>query len=320
MNKYLKVWYVAPQRLCNFNCEYCVSTGEYSKSNKKKWENEGDVDNFKKVIDWIISIDCRIKLRLGTLGEPFTSYEFMRQVSLLTNKDNIEFVELLTNGSLLKQRLPVLDKQGVNFNKLTLWASFHPKQISIERFFDNILFAREKYGCNIIINGLLFPESINDIIDLKKYADMYTVDFNLDLGYDPKVPAEVFDKKNIENLIPITKEFLDLEKLEYLGVNKKMVDVNFIALKNPKNQLCSAGHNYICISIKGDVYPCSRYYVLNEGKLGNILDDDKIVLLESNFSRCKAKAGCCNKEDFLNLKMARELIDTNKKSIGCCKK
>jgi len=321
MTEFLKIWYVAPQKLCNFNCSYCVSIGDYAKSNKTNWNNPEELEGFKKIVNWIGERPFKIGLRLGSLGEPFTSEDFLDQVSWLTNKKNIKFVELLTNGSLLKQGLPKLKNKEANFKKLSLWITYHPSQISIEKFIDNVRLAQETYECFVIVNGVIFPDNIEHIKSLKKVADKYNLRLNLDLGYDPLIPATSNGVSDIGKSIPILQHYPNLNFLLDLGANDMILKTNILSMKKPKDQLCSAGHNYICIAINGDVYPCSRYFVLKKNKLGNILENEDVIKLKSNkWTKCIAKSGCCNKEDFLNLKIIENYTQKITRSLGWYKK
>jgi MoaA/NifB/PqqE/SkfB family radical SAM enzyme len=314
---FLKIWYVAPQRLCNFHCSYCVSRGDYSKSNKINWKNPKDIEGFKKVINWISKRPFKIGFRLGSLGEPFTSCDFLDQVAWLTNQKNIQFVELLTNGSLLKEGLQKLQKKGAEFEKLSLWISYHPSQISLDKFIDNARFAQEIYKCFVVVNGIIFPDNIEYIKNLRKATNEYNLRFNLDLGYNPTVPSIRNDIFDIDKSIPILKHYPNLNTLIELGMNKKVLQANITAMEKPEGQLCSAGQDYIFIAINGDVYPCSSYCVLKHDKLGNILENENAIQLRpGKWKQCTVKSGCCNKEDFLNLKLAGSFINKKTRSLG----
>ena len=73
MSDLVEIWYVSSQRLCNFHCQYCVSIEDYAKSNRYDWRREEDRDDFEAIIRWLGTRPFRVGLRLGTLGEPFTS-------------------------------------------------------------------------------------------------------------------------------------------------------------------------------------------------------------------------------------------------------
>src|SRR5437879_4195675 len=309
----VKIWCVSSQRLCNFHCPYCVSVNDYAKSNDFDWRRERDRTDFESIVRWIGSRPFRVGVRLATLGEPFTSAAFLSQAGWLTARSNVAFVELLTNGSLLKKRLPTLASTG-DIKKISLWVTHH-KEISIARLIENAVWAREEYGCFVVVNGLLFPDNASAIGELRSAAEGAGLRFNLDLGYDPATPAGAHSQASV--MAPMLRLDGGRDTALRLGANAKLLNVNLIGLENVHQQACSAGHNYLYIGIDGDVYPCSRYYVLKKNRLGNVLDRDfQLNLRQVRWTHCEATCGCCNKEDFLNLQLALGLAKPGMPSLG----
>jgi MoaA/NifB/PqqE/SkfB family radical SAM enzyme len=296
-----RIWYVSGQRLCNFHCTYCVSINDYAKSNKADWREEDQI-RFGKVVDWIASRPFQIGIRLATLGEPFASRGFLAKAAWLSSRPNIDFVELLTNGSLLKRRLEQLDREG-DVSKISLWATFHHTEINLPRFIDNVRFAQERYGCFVVVNGLLFPNNEDSIVALKNAADEAGLRFNLDLGYDPLTPHGV--QTRLDTMVPVLREQPEdsVGRAIRLGASADLLELNIAAMRDLRRELCSAGHDYFYIGIRGDVYRCSRYQALGKDRLGNVLDDGFELQLSSEpWKPCCAGFGCGNKEDFLNLR------------------
>lgn len=262
MGGIVKIWYVSSQRLCNFRCTYCVSIKDYAKSNIVDWKREQDRGDFETIVRWIASQLFPVGVRLATLGEPFVSRDFMAQAAWLTRQTNVQFVELLTNGSLLKRRLPCLEADA-ELGKLSLWITHHHTETTIDRLIHNASFAQEKYGCFVVVNGLLFPDNADQIDQLRAAARRAGLRFNLDVGYDPGTATG--DHERASQMAPIlrTEDGID-----------------------------------------GEVYPCSRYYVLKKDRLGNALDPEfRLHLRDLRWGACQAWSGCCNKEDFLNLNL-----------------
>lgn len=314
MDDLIRIWYVSSQRLCNFRCSYCVSINGYAKSNKFDWKRESDRENFEKIVRWIGSRPFPVGVRLATLGEPFASKDFLAQVAWLTRQEEVRFVELLTNGSLLKKRLSTLEADA-DLSKLSLWITHHHTEISVERLVENAVFAQEKYGCFVVVNGLIFPGNADEVAELRAAAESTGLRFNLDLGYEPDIRAG--DLTEPWQLAPILPEEGGQDTVLRLGANPDMLSLNLTALSDVNGRPCSSGHNYIYIGIDGDVYPCSRYYVLKTKRLGNILDGDfELNLRKSRWAACVAKSGCCNKEDFLNLQFQSENRDRTAPSLG----
>lgn len=296
----VRIWYVSSQRLCNFRCAYCVSINDYAKSNTTDWLEPEDEARFERIVHWIGGLPYRVGTRLATLGEPFASRAFLSRAAWLSRRSNIEFVELLTNGSLLRKRLRQLDQEG-DISKFSLWVTHHHTQIGVERFIENARFAQEEYGCFVVVNGLLFPDNEDEVAELRQAAAEAGLRFNLDLGYDPLTPHGVLSE--MDTMVPVLREGPGdgIAHAVRLGADQEMVELNIAAMRDLRDRVCGAGHNYFYIGIRGDVYRCSRYQALGKNRLGNIVDEDFELRLSDTPMPCEAGFGCGNKEDFLNL-------------------
>lgn len=311
----VRIWYVSAQKLCNFRCPYCVSINDYAKSNTEDWF-ESDREHFEQIVRWIAGRPFRVGVRLATLGEPFTSRPFLAQAAWLSTQPNVDFVELLTNGSLLSRRLEQLRRDG-DISKISLWVTYHDTEISIKRFIENARVAQEEYGCFVVVNCLLFPRNEQSVIDLRLAADKAGLRYNLDLGYDPLTPHGVHS--TLGEMVPIFRqadgqatgqagsaEEAGLARAIELGANPELLRLNLSAMRDLRSQSCRAGHDYFYIGIRGDVYRCSRYQALGMDRLGNILEGDfELRLNDEQWLPCKAGFGCGNKEDFLHLRPVR---------------
>lgn len=317
-NRPLRIWYVSGQRLCNFDCSYCVSTGTWSKSRKYDWQDPGDLERFRTIVRWIGTRPQHVSVRLGSLGEPFASRDFLAEAGWLTRQSTVRYVELVSNGSLLERRLPRLDKDA-NLAKLSLWLTYHDGQIPLDRFIRNARFAQEEFGCFVVVNALLFPDNTQTVERVGEAARAAGLRFNLDLGYDPHAPSEEFDydAAGPDRAVPVLKDPDVLNEVRRLGGETDLVRTALTALRNPSGRPCSAGYDNIFIGIDGEVYPCSRYHVLEQNRLGNILEPGfRLDLRAEEWAGCHASNGCCNKEDFLNLRQARGLRPETVPSLG----
>lgn len=297
-----KIWYVAQQRLCNFHCSYCVSTGEgWEKSNTFSWTSESERATTLKIIEWIGTRDFPISLRLGTLGEPFATAEFLRSLSWLTRQPNINFVETLTNGALLERRLATMAHE-TDFSKLSLWITYHSTEIDVERLVRQASFA-QKQGAFVVVNALYFPGNESQIGTLRLLCDKASLRFNLDLGYDASGEAGTY--QSAPEVVEVSSDDDWLEKAIALGAREDVLATTVRALNAPVGLACGAGSDYVFIGVEGDMYPCSRYYELGLLKLGNVLDENFTFNAQAHRWRaCRALAGCSNKEDYLNLQIA----------------
>lgn len=294
-----RIWYVSGQRLCNFTCHYCVSINDYAKSNNVDWASAEERDRFLAIVDWLGTRPYPVGIRLATLGEPFASRTFLDRAAWLTRRDGVRFVELVTNGSLLLNGLGRMEP-AADLSKVSLWVTHHATQIAAEKLITNACLARDRYGCFVVVNALLFPDNIEAVRALKRLAADASLRFNLDLGYNPLVPFGALAGYHAS--VPVTAAPDWFETALDLGANEEVLRGSVSAMNDLSAARCRAGHDYFYIGIHGDAYPCSRYQVLKINRLGNVLDEGfEFPRARECWRACQAGAGCCNKEDFLNI-------------------
>jgi hypothetical protein len=314
----VRIWYVAAQRLCNFGCTYCVSTGDWAKSNRQDWRAPQDRDDFAAVVEWIGTCGFPVEVRLGTLGEPFASPVFLDRAAWLTRQPGVRFVELLSNASLLQRRLPKLEASA-NLGKLSLWLTWHPGQIPLDKFIAAAAFAQDTYGCFVVVNTLLFADHDTALIaQVRDAARAAGLRFNVDLGYDPSVPSDTGTSTDATAVVPVLATSEDvLGAVAACGGDAELTRAALVGLTSPQHRPCRAGSDYVFIDIHGDVYRCSRYAALGLHRFGNVLDPGfDLRLREKTWAPCEAASGCANKEDFLNLRLAERLRPTAVPSLG----
>ena len=298
----LDVWYCCDMTLCNFDCAYCVSGSPDKggpRSRERLWQDDDSPQRFQRILGWIAHIPFSVGLRLQTIGEPFVSDEFLRAASRMSREKNIRFVELVTNGSLLTSRLTrMVDEYGLDLSKLTLWITYHHTEISAERLVENAAYAQQR-GANVVVNALLFPDTVESIAHLHRLCAAHDLCTNVDLGQDFDDSREAF------SFVPLLQDAQLLNSTAL--IDEKTAILSVVAAVNPKGLNCSAGHNYIFVGRGGDVYPCLGYLRYLPGtKLGSALDPDFVPSLrQEGYSPCGIDMGCTCKEDFLHLELAQ---------------
>jgi hypothetical protein len=317
MTDAMRIWYVAGQRLCNFDCPYCVSTGDWSKSRRYDWTNPADRDVLAAVVAWIADRPQPVEVRLGSLGEPFASSFFLHQAGWLTRQDNVRYVELLSNASLLERRLPLL-ADTADLAKVSLWLTWHPGQIDLEKFITAAALAHDRYGCFVVVNALLFdPAETTQTQQVRDAARRAGLRFNLDLGYDPAAPTA-----SPTGAVPLLctvghDQNRAVEVVEEAGGDVALTKLAITALAGPRGLQCRAGHDYLFLDIHGVAYRCSRYAAEDLHPLGRVLDPGfRLETQEATWAPCAAAGGCCNKEDFLNLRLGERLRPHGLPSLG----
>ncbi|MEU8543138.1 hypothetical protein AB0C52_24675 [Streptomyces sp. NPDC048717] len=309
----VRIWYVAGERLCNLSCTYCVSTGDWAKSNHHEWKNPQDRDVYERVVTWIGTRPYPVKVRLGTLGEPFASAFFLEKAAWLTRQGSVEYVELLSNAILLPRRLPRLEADA-NLGKLSLWLTWHDGQVDLERFINAAAFAQERYGCFVVVNTLLFETNADAVARARDAARAAGLRFNVDLGYDPAASVIPQDPSAA---VPVLQSSDALDKLAALGGNRALAEAALTGLTSCPGMLCRAGHDSVFIDIHGQAHRCSNYSSEERPPLGSVLEPGfDLPLRSAPWAPCAARGGCGNKEDFLNLQIAAPLRPSTVPSLG----
>ncbi len=310
----INIWYVCGLSLCNFDCSYCASgqpgQGD-GRTNDRMWRNEDDPARYQKVLDWIGRQPYRIGLRLQTIGEPFVSWDFLKGAVRISESPNIRFVELVTNGSLLKKRLPrFIDDHGADPGRFSLWVTYHHTEISAPDLVDQVGFARD-LGVEVVVNSLVFPDNADDLRHLAALCRERDLRLNVDLGqnfnaaYEGRPFVTVLDDK----VVAVMRD---------LKTDPRIQVTSITAWGSPAGLQCSAGHDYVHITPDGDVFPCRGYQAGGrKTRLGSAVDETfTLDLRQEEFMRCALVRGCTCKEDFLHMRMARTPGRGDHRSLG----
>jgi MoaA/NifB/PqqE/SkfB family radical SAM enzyme len=306
MSRPLRIWYVSALQRCNFRCSYCV-TGQARVNSKEEWAQPMDLNRHVKVLEWIAALPYRVTIRIASIGEPFVSGPYLDSLAKLSHSGNIEFLELLTNGSFA----PINFQRFVEAaapERIRMWMTFHPGQVSRERFLRGALLAREK-GVEAVVHALLFPDNVEEIRALK--TDCEAEGLRLHIGYGLNFNNAFPDR----GLVPILEEpGVDPAALAWnTGFSAEL----YRQAENPSGALCAAGHDYVYIDPCGSVHRCRTYSLIaGEAPLGNIFDPSfKLKVREQRYSECRGGAPCVCVEDQMNLKTGRESFRPDKISF-----
>ena len=290
----------------------------------------------QKAIEWVSTLPYRVGVRYNVHGEPFLNNDVTQDIAWLTQQENVAFVEIQTNASLFKRRLPkIID--DIDINKLKLFCTFHHSEIPLEDFLENVVFA-SYLGIEVIVNTLLCEESVSIVRKLLKQCSEYKIRTSADLkfpGFDLPVTEEVSDTVDVDKR---ARHFLSIDPIEPLleareqglevfrtvadsgplGKEIRFLAALLVGLYGKPGRQCSAGHDYIIVDNWGDVYPCTNYADTKTNKLGSILEPGFIPQLrEETYAPCQYKETCHQKEEYGNLKILREHRDLQEASLNC---
>jgi MoaA/NifB/PqqE/SkfB family radical SAM enzyme len=122
----LSILFRGPLSSCNYGCTYCP----FAKHTETRQEHEADRLALERFVGWVAA---RPQDQIGILftpwGEALIRKRYQQALVQLTAMPNVTKAAIQTNLSCRLDWLEACDK-----GKLALWATYHPTQISRERF------------------------------------------------------------------------------------------------------------------------------------------------------------------------------------------
>lgn len=262
--------------ICNYSCSYCIS----GHGNNDWIPREPDLENYMPIIQRIVELPYKINIRIGVSGEFFLSKKLIEGARYLSNQENIESVNLISNLSFSEKQYEKCF-EGFDMNKVAMVASYHPTEVKDkEKWLKTAIWMNNKIKLSICL--IVHPQILPSITKIKNI-------FN-DNG------IQVF----LQGFIGIFngKEYPQSYTQEELEIIKKNVysrhDYEFLVLRK-KPKLCNAGHKSIYIDMLGRVLICGGRIVDVE-PLGNILKDKDLKLYDRP-KLCTAEDCLCNTDN-----------------------
>jgi len=259
---------------CNYRCAHCY--GKYGKKHGPKYNpnNTMNLEELKQIVKTLHKNGCRYISLLG--GEPLL-HKDIKEIIRFIRSYNIE-LSIITNGSLVKKRIEDIKdtsticlsidggEKSNNFLRGKGTFSKSIKAISISK----------KHRINTHINTTIYKKSIKDIDDLFEYAKKNKVY----LGFCPLM-YQSYQNNGDKALRPTDKDYREFYK-KVIRLKKNNYPILFsnesyrtmlnwpdfnrvIIWKNEDFDIkkigfprCKAGKNFIYITPKGDICPCSQ--------------------------------------------------------------
>lgn len=342
---FLKIRISVRMLKCNFSCSYCVAAAgqsqvsgiDYSRGTRRNmWGTEEGRGMARRAIEWAASLPYRIGVRYDVHGEPFLNADVIEDLIWLTAQPNVAFVEVQTNASLFKKRLPEL-AGPIEPSRLKLFCTFHHTEIALDDFLANVTLAAE-LGFDVVVNTLLSTDNVAIIREALARCAELAIPTSADLkfpGFDVPATEAMSDAVDVDKR---ARHFLSQDPIEALlaagepglEVFRTMADsgplgreIRFLAallvgLYGGKGRLCSAGHDYLIVDNWGDVFPCTSYADTRTGRLGSVLDPGFVpALREAVYAPCQYAETCHQKEEYGNLRLLREHRDLQTMSLNC---
>lgn len=219
-------WFVTT--LCNYNCAYCLQNhSRYPKAVNlelhqtilKYWFSKTinifqkphnfphafDNYSYKKWLKGFERLDKNKKVALIiTGGEPFLDKKnFKPLLAQLVSMNNFDNIRIDTNGSW-----PFRHYEGLDFSKIYLNVSFHPTQVSFEKFFTKIK-EFKKNGVNVtMVNYVMAPAQLETYSFFREKFEQIGVKVNPNVFFGP-------NHVRTEKEMSLYKRYLNLFDIKY---------------------------------------------------------------------------------------------------------
>lgn len=225
---------------CNYGCWYCP----FAKHTETPAEHEKDRLELEKFVAWVLSrSEDKISVLFTPWGEALINQRYQQALIQLTNAQNVEKAVIQTNLSCRLGWIEFTDK-----SKLALWTTFHPTEISLEKFLAQCL--------KLIVHKVRFSVGI---VGLKEYFE----DIKL---LRKELPKEIYLWINAYKDLP---NYYTKEDIENLSTIDPLFSIN-----NQRHfsfgQECQAGYSVISVFGDGTIQAC--HFIKN--KIGNIYQQD----------------------------------------------
>ncbi len=122
---HLSVIYRGPLSSCNYGCHYCP----FAKHTETAAEQGADRAALERFVAWVLAQPFRVSVFFTPWGEALVRPRYQQAMVRLSHAPNVQQVAIQSNLSG-----PLGWVQEADRSKLGLWATFHPDEVTAERF------------------------------------------------------------------------------------------------------------------------------------------------------------------------------------------
>lgn len=330
---------------CNLRCQYCfASQGDYDTHKRELMS----FDVAKRAVDLLIksSAGKRQHCELDFFGgEPLMNFDVVKQTIAYIREqekihDKIFKLSLTTNGVLLDEGkakyltdnhislILSLDGRPEVHNRMRPDAGGHD---SYDKVVKNLVYATQhRNGEEYYVRGTFTKYNLDFTEDVRHMADL-----GFDgLSMEPVVGDDLSYAITEEDLPRIYDEYDRLAEfyLRRFDEGRPFIYYHFIMdlYKGPciakRLRGCGAGHEYMCVTPNGDIYPCHQFVGQEDYVIGTVFDGitaktlprtfrDMHVLNKPICAQCWAKFFCSGGCHANNIKYGGSI--TSPYELGC---
>jgi MoaA/NifB/PqqE/SkfB family radical SAM enzyme len=253
----LSILYRGVLSSCNYDCAYCP----FAKRKDTRATMATDKQQVERFVQFVQQQkDFEFKLFFTPWGEGLIRKHYQQALVDLSNMPNVQKVAIQTNLSCSLGWL-----QKANKDKIALWATYHPGEVSRQAFLDKCK-QLDTLGVMYSVGIVGFKETIEEIelmrTLLPKERYLWVNALKKQAGY-----------------------YNDSERDRLIAVDP-YVPYNMVYHES-KDKACRTGHTVISVDGDGNIYRC---HFIKE-KLGNIYEDVLDTVLKPRLCS-NATCGC----------------------------
>ena len=244
----LTILYRGPLSSCNYGCIYCP----FAKHAEKAAEHDVDRQALERFVSWVGTRGAdRISVFFTPWGEALIRKRYQQALIALTNLPHIERAAIQTNLSCRLDWIEECDKR-----RLGLWATYHPSQVTRERFVAKCL-DLDRRGVRFSVGVVGLKEHASEIEALRRalpaHVYLWINAYKRDPLYYDDAVLRHFER--IDPLFPINNQY------------------------HPSlGRACRAGHTVISVDGDGTMRRC--HFI--KTPIGNIYQPDFAAALRQH--------------------------------------
>lgn len=303
---------------CNERCIHC-----YIPNGKKDAGFDMSFDKFKYILDQFASMGG-IHVTLSG-GEALLNKDIVKMLRYCREKDLM--ISLLTNLTYMKDDLvPILKEVNVSLVQVSLYSmdpAIHDTITTVKGSFAKTKAAIEKLHEADVPVQISCPlmkankEGYDKVLQYAKGLRMSAQTDYIMMGESNFDTSNLANRLSLDETAKVIEDILEYDQ-DYQQEMEEIEPVSTIDMEEYKNiPLCGAGINDLCVTVNGDIYPCSGWQAYVVGNVfRNSLKDiwEKSPKLESvrkvkrkDFPKCLT----CTARDFCNMCLVRNYNESH---------
>jgi hypothetical protein len=222
----LTILYRGPLSSCNYGCGYCP----FAKHAETDAEHAADARALERFLGWVEGRrDDRLSIFFTPWGEALIRRRYQQALVQLTNLPNVDKAAIQTNLSCRLDWAEACDRR-----KLGLWTTFHPGEVTRERFLAKCLEA-DRRGVRFSVGVVGLKEHAAEIEALRR-----------------ELPPHIYLWINAYKRVP---DYYTAEELRQFEAVDPLFPLN--NRRHPsRGRACRAGHCVLSVDGEGTMRRC----------------------------------------------------------------